>query len=83
MIFPEYSRYDGLGLAELVRRREVSPADLVDCAIDAIERLNPRVNCVVQQLKPSATREIRSGIPQGPFHGVPFLLKNSGCISRG
>ena len=42
MIIPEYSRYDGLGLAELVRRREVSPVDLVDSALDAIERLMQR-----------------------------------------
>ena len=72
MIIPEYSRYDGLGLAELVRRREVSPVDLVDSALDAIERLNPQVNCVVQQLRAEALREIKRGLPTGPFHGVPF-----------
>jgi amidase len=83
MIFPEYSSYDGLGLAELVRRREVSPADLVDSAIDAIGRLNPDVNCVVQQLKSSAQREIKAGIPQGPFSGVPFLVKEFGMHFKG
>ena len=50
MIFAEYSKYDGLGLAELVRRGEVSPNDLLDSAMDAIERLNPKLNCVVQKL---------------------------------
>ena len=44
MIFAEYSHYDGLGLADLIRRGKVSPTDLVDSAIDAIERLNPQVN---------------------------------------
>lgn len=83
MIFPEYSSYDGLGLADLVRRREVSAADLVDSAVDAIERLNPDVNCVVQQLKSSALREIKAGIPMGPFHGVPFLVKEFGMHFKG
>lgn len=78
MIFSEYSQYDGLGLAELVRRREVSPHDLVDSAIDAIERMNPKVNCVVQQLRDHARAEIRAGLPDGPFRGVPFLVKEFG-----
>lgn len=83
MIFPEYSRHDGMGLADLVRRREVSPVDLVDSAIDAIERLNPRVNCVVQQLRDSALKEIKAGLPMGPFRGVPFLVKEFGMHFKG
>ncbi len=83
MIIPEYSKYDGLGLAELVRRREVSAVDLVDSAIDAIERLNPRVNCVVQQLRDHALAEIKAGLPTGPFQGVPFLVKEFGMHFKG
>lgn len=83
MIIPEYSRYDGLGLAELVRRREVAPVDLVDSALDAIERVNPHVNCVVQQLRDLALREIKRGLPKGPFHGVPFLVKEFGMHFKG
>ena len=48
MILDNYADYDGLGLAELVRRKEVSPRDLVDSAIDVIERHNGAVNCVPQ-----------------------------------
>ena len=54
MIIDDYGDYDGLGLAQLVRDREVSAHDLVDTAIDAIERLNPDVNCVVQTLRDRA-----------------------------
>ena len=83
MIVAEYSKYDGLGLAELVRRREVTPTDLVDSAIDAIERLNPQINCVVQQLRDMALKEIRSGLAGGPFRGVPFLVKEFGMHFKG
>lgn len=83
MIIPEYSSYDGLGLADLVRRREVSPVDLVDSALDAIGRLNPQVNCVVQQLRDLALREIKRGLPAGPFRGVPFLVKEFGMHFKG
>jgi amidase len=83
MIFAEYSKYDGLGLADLVRRREVSPVDLIDSALDAIERLNPQINCVVQQLRGMALREIKAGAPHGPFRGVPFLVKEFGMHFKG
>jgi amidase len=83
MVIPEYAEYDGLGLAELVRRGEVSPADLVDSAIDAIERLNSRVNCVVQSLRDQALADIKAGLPYGPFRGVPFLVKEFGMHFKG
>lgn len=83
MIFAEYAQYDGLGLAELVRRREVSPVDLVETALAAIERLNPQVNCVVQQLRDDALAEIKAGLPYGPFRGVPFLVKEFGMHFKG
>ena len=83
MIIPEYGTYDGIGLAELVRRNEVSPADLVDSAIDVIERLNPQVNCVVQVLRDHALAEIEAGLAPGPFHGVPFLVKEFGMHFKG
>ncbi|MCB1749763.1 MAG: amidase [Gammaproteobacteria bacterium] len=83
MIFEEYGNYDGIGLAELVTRGEVSPRDLVDSAIDVIERRNPDVNCVVQQLRDQALAEIRRGLPHGPFRGVPFLVKEFGMHFKG
>ena len=83
MIFAEYSKYDGLGLAELVRRGEVSPNDLIDSAIDAIERLNPKLNCVVQKLSEHGRAQVKRGLPYGPFRGVPFLVKEFGMHFKG
>ncbi|MGE3771626.1 MAG: amidase, partial [Gammaproteobacteria bacterium] len=83
MIIDDYGDYDGLGLAQLVRDREVSAHDLVDTAIDAIERLNPDVNCVVQTLRDRAIAEIDAGLPYGPFRGVPFLVKEFGMHFEG
>ena len=83
MIFAEYSKYDGLGLAELVRRGDVSPNDLIDSALDAIERLNPKLNCVVQKLPEHGRAQVKRGLPYGPFRGVPFLVKEFGMHFKG
>jgi amidase len=72
----EYDQYDGLGLAELVRRREVEPAELVEEAIRRIERLNPRFNAVIHKMVDLARQAAATDLPDGPFRGVPFLLKD-------
>ena len=76
MAFAEYGEYDGLGLAELVRRGEVSAPELVEEAILRIERHNPVLNAVVYKAYEQARREARGGLPEGPFRGVPFLVKD-------
>jgi len=67
---------DGLAQAELVRRREVRPIELVDAAIERIERLNPLLNAVVTPMVDLARAQAQAGLPDGPFAGVPFLLKD-------
>ena len=42
--FAEYEAFDGAGLAELVRRKEVTPSELLDAAIGRVERVNPTIN---------------------------------------
>ncbi len=77
--FAEYGDYDGLGLAELVRRKEVSPAELVEEAIARIERLNPEINAVIHKLYDQARAAAdrpQAGLGDGPFAGVPFLVKD-------
>jgi amidase len=71
-----YGGCDALGLAELVRRREVTPAELLEEAIARIARVNPRLNAVVTPLYDDARRAIDAGLPDGPLRGVPFLLKD-------
>ena len=48
--FKEYDKYDALGLAELVRKKKVSPVELCEEAIDRIEKLNPKLNAVIHKL---------------------------------
>src|SRR3954471_10101909 len=74
--FAEYEQYDALGLAELVRRREVSPAELLDAAIERVEARNPAVNAVTMKLYAYGKQAIADGLPDGPFRGVPFLMKD-------
>ncbi|HYA72283.1 MAG TPA: amidase, partial [Roseiarcus sp.] len=54
--FAEFGRYDGLGLAELVRKGDVKPAELVEEAIERVEARNPRINAVVWKLYDSARK---------------------------
>ena len=76
--FADYEQYDALGLADLVRRKEVSPEDLLDAAIERVEARNQAVNPVVMPLYDYGRRRSRTVCPDGPFRGVPFLLKDLG-----
>ncbi|MBA7648854.1 6-aminohexanoate-cyclic-dimer hydrolase [subsurface metagenome] len=67
---------DATAQAELVRRREVKPIELVDAAIERIERLNPTLNAVVTPMYEQARAAATSDLPDGPFTGVPYLLKD-------
>lgn len=67
---------DATAQAELVRRQEIEPGDLVDAAIDRVERLNPRLNAVITPMYDLARAATKGEIPAGPFRGVPFLLKD-------
>jgi len=74
--FADFERHDALGLADLVRRGKVTPADLLDAAIDRVEARNPLVNAVVIKLYDYGRRAIADGLPDGPLRGVPFLVKD-------
>jgi amidase len=72
----DYDEHDGLGLASLVRTKAVKSEELLDAAIARVEARNPRLNAVVMKLYDFARQAIASGLPDGPFRGVPFLLKD-------
>ena len=74
---------DATAQAELVRKGEVSEVELVDAAIDRIERLDPRINAVILGRFERVREEARGGLPDGPFRGVPFLVKDSLCQIAG
>lgn len=79
----DIARLDGIAQADLVRRGEVSPLELVDAAIARIERLNPRLDAVIRTRFDLARKEAAGDLPDGPFRGVPILLKDLGCMVAG
>ena len=83
MQFSEYSRYDGLGLAELVRTKQVSPAELVETAIAAAVRLNPQLNFMVFADFDRACAAAAKQTFTGPFAGVPMFLKDILAFAQG
>jgi amidase/6-aminohexanoate-cyclic-dimer hydrolase len=77
--FAEYEEFDATGLAGLIEKREVSPDELLDAALVRAEALNPKLNALVNLRVETARKHISEGLPEGPFHGVPFLLKDLGA----
>ena len=75
--FKEYDQYDALGLADLVKHKQMSPAELCEEAISRVERLNPRINAVITPMYDIARKAVQKPMPDGPFTGVPFLLMDA------
>jgi amidase len=75
MGFAEYSNYDGLALAELVKKKKVKPTELVEAAIERIERLNPQLNAIVFKAYDEARAKAAAKL-SGAFAGVPTMLKD-------
>ena len=73
---------DATELAAMVARREVSPGELLDAALSAVEARNPAINAVVLVQEGVARKAIADGLPAGPFRGVPFLIKDLGCEAK-
>ena len=74
--FAEYENYDALGLAALVKKREVTATELLDAALARAAARNLLVNAITIPMEDFARRAIADGLPPGPFEGVPFLLKD-------
>ena len=72
----DYSNYDALGLAELVRKKDVSPTELLDAALTRAEAAQSDLNCFSALFPESASKQIEDGLPDGPFSGVPFVTKD-------
>ncbi|MBK9180290.1 MAG: amidase [Acidimicrobiales bacterium] len=74
---------DATGQAELVRSGQASATDLVEAAIARIEAVNPTLNAVIHERFDRAREEAAGELPDGPFRGVPFLLKDLGAKMAG
>jgi amidase len=72
----ELASLDATAQAELVRRREVTPLELLEAAIARVEKVNPAINAVVFKMYDQARAAARATLPAGPLSGVPFLVKD-------
>jgi amidase len=79
----ELSRLDATAQAELVRTGQMTPAELVEAAIARIEAANPELNAVIHTLFEEGLEAARGELSDGPFRGVPFLLKDLGAAFAG
>jgi amidase len=79
----DLTNLDAVAQAELVAAKKASPRELVEAAIARIEKVNPALNAVVTPLFEKARAQAASELPNGPFRGVPFLLKDLICATAG
>lgn len=80
MLTDSFSHWDATTQADLVRRGEIAPIELVELAIAQIEKQNPELNAVITPLFDQArTQALNPNLPDGPFRGVPLLLKDYFC----
>src|ERR1700761_4622297 len=76
----EYAEYDGLGLAALVERAEVSPQEVAAAALEAHAATAAELGAVIEVYEAARTRPLET-LARGPFRGVPFLVKDVGCFA--
>lgn len=74
----EYDQYDGLGLAALISKRQLTPLELLIATRQRLEAINPKLNATAQVFFDKAEAQIKQGLPSGAFKGVPFVLKDLG-----
>lgn len=79
----DYTDVDATELASRVRKGEVTPAELVDTALAAIGRVNPKLNAVVHDMADSARAAAKGDLPDGPFRGVPIVVKDFDGFVKG
>ncbi len=79
----EYSSYDGVALADFVRRKEVTPKELTKLFVEAVEKITPKINAIIEIYDDLIKAIDRQTISAAPFNGVPFLMKDIGASEKG
>jgi len=79
----DYARYDGLGLADLIRTKEVTARELAELALCGVQKLNPQINAVIEVYQERVEKADELLLPAAPFGGVPFFLKDLGATEAG
>ncbi len=83
MAFDDYERFDALGLAELVRKGQVTASELLEESIARADRINPALNAIITRIDDRARAAAKAGLGDGSFAGVPFLMKDLGPLLAG
>lgn len=83
MRLDEYANYDGLGLAELIRKKEITATEVAELVSAGVERLNPEINAVIEVFENRVETPDEGLNPDGPFAGVPIFLKDLGASDAG
>ncbi|MBK8658477.1 MAG: amidase [Bacteroidetes bacterium] len=83
MKFEEYIMHDATSLAQLVKKKEVSPEELLQTAISRAEEVNPKINAVVTKLYDLGKEQLKNIKPDAPLAGVPYLIKDLGPQLKG
>jgi amidase len=83
MTFQEYRRYDAIGLAELIKKHQVTSTELLQLAIARAEEVNPSINAIIHKIYDQAATAAQQADPDSPFAGVPYLLKDLGQDMEG
>lgn len=81
--FNDILELDATAQAELIRKKEVQSLELIESAIENIEKLNPKLNAVITPAFEKASEDAKRDIPDGAFSGVPFLMKDIGSALAG
>jgi len=79
----DWDALDAVALADRIKRKEISPDEVLDAAVQRIEATNPKLNAVVLPLYDEARAAIKNGLPAGPLMGVPILIKDITAAMKG
>ncbi len=74
--YEELSFLDATDLAKLIKKKDIQASELIEITIKRIEKINPQINAVVTPMYDEARKAVRGPLPEGPFAGVPFLIKD-------
>jgi amidase len=83
MNLAEYARYDGLDLADLIRKKEVTARELAESALEGVQKTNPAINAIIEVYDDRIEKADERQLPKTPFCGVPFFLKDLGSAEAG
>src|SRR5699024_10081417 len=82
VILDEFYRYDGFGLAELVKQKKVTTKELLDASLQCINNLNPLLNVINALDEELSLITLKKHLTDGPFKGVHFLMKDMSLLSK-